>query len=267
MERERSAIIELFVKGNNPGEILKLLKMPKQRRKLIYRTIQRYKKTGGVKEMPRSGRPKSVTTPRLKKVVMDRIRRNPRRLLRKMAVELKVSRGSLQNLVRNDLGLRSFKRKKVHFLSKQIREKRKSRSKILLNRLANQGLERVVFSDEKLFTIEEATNTQNDRILAKTSSSIPEQHLFVSRAQKPSSVMVWAGISAVGRTPLIFVPSGVKINAATYKELILEPVVKDLSQTMFKNESFLFQQDGAPAHTANTTQSWLSTKSRTLFPK
>ena len=123
MERERSAIIELFVKGNNPGEILKLLKMPKQGRKLIYRTIQRYKKTGGVKDMPRSGRPKSVTTPRLKKVVMDRIRRNPRRSLRKMAVELKVSRGSLQNLVRNDIGLRSFKRKKVYFLSKQIREK------------------------------------------------------------------------------------------------------------------------------------------------
>ena len=156
----------------------------------------------------REGRPKYVTTPRLKMVVMDGIRRNPRRSLRTMTVELKVSRGSLQNLVRNDLGLRSFKRKKVHFLSKQIREKRKSTSKILLNRLANQGLERVVFSHEKLYTIVDSTNTQNDRILAKTSSSIPEQHLFVSRAQKPSLVMVWAGISAVGRTPLIFVPSG-----------------------------------------------------------
>ena len=72
--------------------------------------------------------------------------------------------------------------------------------------------------------------------------------------------MVWAGISAVGRTPLIFVPSRVKINAATYKELILEPVVKGLSQIIFKNESFLFQQDGAPAHTANINQSWRRTK-------
>ena len=44
------------------------------------------------------------------------------------------------------------------------------------------GSRAVVFSDEKLFTIEEATNIQNDRILAKTSSSIPKQHLFVSRA-------------------------------------------------------------------------------------
>ena len=57
--------------------------------------------------------------------------------------------------------------------------------------------------------------------------------------------MVWVGVSALGRTPLIFVPSGVKINSTTYKKLILESVVKDLSRTMFKNQYFLFQQDGA----------------------
>ena len=69
--------------------------------------------------------------------------------------------------------------------------------------------------------------------------------------------MVWAGISAVGRTPLIFVPSGVKINSITYCNLILEPVVKNLSENMFNGESFIFQQDGAPAHTSNVTQTWL----------
>ena len=66
--------------------------------------------------------------------------------------------------------------------------------------------------------------------------------------------MVWAGISAIGRTPLIFVPEGVKINSKTYQDHILEPVVKNLTHTMFSGESFLFQQDGAPAHTSNTTQ-------------
>ena len=95
------------------------------------------------------------------------------------------------------------------------------------------GLEKVVFSDEKLFTVEEALNKQNDRILSRTVSSIPEEYRLVKRVQKPSSVMVWAGISAEGRTPLVFVPSGVKINANTYKELILEPVVKKLAETMF----------------------------------
>ena len=72
MERERAAIIELFSNGKCTGEILKLLHIPNSRRKVVYRIIQRYNKTGDIRDMPRSGRPKSVTTPRLKKIVMDR---------------------------------------------------------------------------------------------------------------------------------------------------------------------------------------------------
>ena len=174
-----------------------------------------------------------------------------------MASELKVSHGSMQNLVKNDLHLKSFKRRTVHFLSEKIVKKRLARSKGMLTRLATQPLDKIIFSDEKLFTIEQATNKQNDRILAPTSSSITEKHLYVKRTQKPQSVMVWAGISAKGRTPLVFVPVGAKINSSTYQKLILEPVVKDLSKTMFNKEPFLFQQDSAPAHTSNISQNWL----------
>ena len=35
------------------------------------------------------------------------------------------------------------------------------------------------------------------------------------RIQKPLSVMVWAGVSAL-RTPLVFVPPGAKINSISY---------------------------------------------------
>ena len=105
--------------------------------------------------------------------------------------------------------------------------------------------------------VEEASNRQNDRILSTSASAILEEHKFVQRVQKPSSVMVWGGVSAIGRTPLVFIPMGVKINAVTYQNLVLEPVVKDLGVNMFGNQPFLFQQDGAPAHTANSTQEWL----------
>ena len=36
--------------------------------------------------------------------------------------------------------------------------------------------------------------------------------------------------------------------------------MKDLSKTTFNNQSFVFQQDGAPAHTSKVTQSWLKEK-------
>ena len=235
---------------------MKALEIPQKRRKFVYRTIKRYQDTGSVVNKPRSG-PVTATSKRIKCVVRSRIWRNPRRSQRKMASDLKISPGSLRTIVKRDLGLSSFKRRQVHFLSQSIQVKRIARSKGLLNRYATVGLEKVVFSDEKLFTVEEALNKQNDRILSRTVSSIPEEYRLVKRVQKPSYVMVWAGISAEGRIPLVFVPSGVKINANTYKELILEPVVKKLAETMFNNGEFLFQQDGAPAHTARSTQEWL----------
>ena len=37
----------------------------------------------------------------------------------------------------------------------------------------------------------------------------------------------------------------------------LEPIVKDLSNTLFQNEHWSFQQDSAPAHKAKSTQGWL----------
>ncbi|KAI6656193.1 hypothetical protein LOD99_1526 [Oopsacas minuta] len=39
--------------------------------------------------------------------------------------------------------------------------------------------------------------------------------------------------------------------------MVLEPVLKNIGRDMFGGTSFVFQQDGAPAHTSNVTQSWL----------
>ncbi|KAI6659792.1 hypothetical protein LOD99_10647 [Oopsacas minuta] len=139
--------------------------------------------------MTNAGRPRSVTTQRLKKVLRERIRRNPRRSMRKMASELKISRRSIGRVVKRDLEMRSFKRKRVHHLSVLVKGKRVTRSKGLLNRHAIHGLESFVFTDEKLFTIEDIHNPQKDRIISSSLENIPEELRYVSRIQKPLSVM------------------------------------------------------------------------------
>ena len=65
--------------------------------------------------------------------------------------------------------------------------------KVLVRRFAPGSENQILFSDEKLFTVEEATNTQNDRILARCSGDIPEAIKYIDRVQKPMSVMVWGG--------------------------------------------------------------------------
>ena len=68
MERQRSAIIELFTNVKRQCDIMKLLNIPKERRKFVYNTILRYRETGGVKNRCKSGHPITVMTSRIKKI-------------------------------------------------------------------------------------------------------------------------------------------------------------------------------------------------------
>jgi inhibitor of nuclear factor kappa-B kinase subunit alpha len=166
------------------------------------------------------------------------------------------SRRSIQRIINEDLGLTPFKRRKVHGLSTQQRRARLERSKALLQRYDFGDVERIVFSDEKLFVIEEHLNAQNDRVYAVAFEAIPEQVRTVQHFQKPGSVMVWGAVSSRGKFPLVFVESGVKVNAAYYREAILEGCLKAGAQRVFGQDQWTFQQDSAPAHKAKVIQDW-----------
>ena len=119
--------------------------------------------------------------------------------------------------------------------------------------------EGILFTDEKLFTVEQAHNHQNDR---SWSAEAPGTSAIVEHRQNPQSVMVWGGICASGKTPLVFVDQGVKINQEVYRRDILKTVVLLWAQQRFGDVNWTFQQDSASAHKAKTTQYWC----RTHFP-
>ena len=173
----------------------------------------------------------------------------------------------MRKLVCEDLGLKSLKRKKVHHLNQSIRAKRLERSKVLLQRFARGTECQILFSDEKIFTVEEASNSQNDRILARSSKDIPDNIKYTDRVQKPLSVMVWGGVCSNARTNLVFVPQGVKINSQTYSELILETEISSVGSKLFENNEWTFQQDSAPAHASNVSQEWLRSKNINFISK
>jgi hypothetical protein len=93
------------------------------------------------------------------------------------------------------------------------------------------------------------------RTIARGPGSAPPSlaRRVVQRAVKPKSVMVWAGVGHDKKTPLIFVAPGVKINGAFYREMLEREVVPWMDALP---DPLVFQQDGAPAHTAKETQDW-----------
>jgi hypothetical protein len=93
-------------------------------------------------------------------------------------------------------------------------EKRFKRAKILLSWHA---VDEIVFSDEKMFVLEQQLNVQNDRVWSVSLSDIPQEKLTVPRYQNASAVMVWGAISRKGQQPLVFIDREFKINAEYYK--------------------------------------------------
>jgi len=253
---KRKFIIEHHEKGMRPPEIFKLGKKLKINRMMIKRTIDRYKETMSIEDRPRSGRPRTTRTQKLLKNVREKIRRNPRRSMRKMAKEAQTSPRTMRRVVENDLKMSPYKLQKRQLLSGHTIEKRVTRTRLLLNRIKEGTLPNIIFSDEKLFSVQQSHNHQNDRILSRRREESSGSAGKVFRTQKPASVMVWAAISDRGKSPLVFVPQGVKINKERYIEDILEGALLPWCNSVYGDEVWTFQQDGATSHTARVTQLW-----------
>jgi len=155
--------------------------------------------------------------------------------------------------------MKAYRRSTGHLLTPALMKIRLDRSKRLLQWHAQNGHENILFTDEKIFNIEESFSKQNDRIYATSSKEAKNKVPRVQRGHYPTSVMVWWGVSRQGVTELHFCPQGVKTGARVYQGDVLEGVVKPLNTTLFDGMDWVFQQDSAPAHKAKTTQQWLRT--------
>ncbi|CAO4377463.1 unnamed protein product [Caenorhabditis nigoni] len=249
----RSSIIELYKDGEKPYKIANRLRIA---RSTVNRTIQRFEDTGTVKDRARQGRPVTVTTPQAVKVVRELIRRNAHRSIRKIAEDLEMSRFSMTNIVKSKLKQKSYRVTRAAILSEANKQKRLQKAKMLLAGTRDGEYLVTVFSDEKLFTVEAEFNPQNHRVLAHDIQDASDKGKTIHRTSHPASVMVFGAICSNGKCPLVSVDKGVKINKEYYVEEILEKHLLPWAQNHFSGQHWIFQQDGAPAHTAKFTQDW-----------
>ncbi|UYV84295.1 hypothetical protein LAZ67_X001770 [Cordylochernes scorpioides] len=157
ISNKRSAIIELFRQGKRQCEIVRLLKVPQQ---TVSKAIHRFNEFG------HEG---------------DRAGRGRKRTANYIFIKRRLQRYS-----------RAYKLQKVQLITSENKRVRLERCRLLKHRATDEQWERILFTDEKLFTIEQAYNHQKDRIW---SAEAP------GTSNNSQSIMVWAGICASGKTP------------------------------------------------------------------
>lgn len=249
----RASILALHQAGITPADIAKRLLIP---RTTVFNNLKRFKETGTMDDRPRSGRPKTATSNRIVKVIREKIRRDPRRSMRKMAADAGISEKSVRRICKTRLNLRPYKIQKAHVLTESMKKIRLQRCKALLKRFTAARHSVVVFTDECLFNIEQFVNHQNDRILVGNMQDANDSGRIASRSGHPQSVMAFGGITSDGKTPLIFVDQGVKVNSRNYLNDILKKELLPWALSHFGNRQWTFQQDSAPAHKAKIVQDW-----------
>jgi len=100
-------------------------------------------------------------------------------------------------LVRDDLHMRAHLCSMGHLLTPALKEILLTRAKHLLQWHTKNGHKNILFMGEKIFTIEEQYNNQNNKIYAQTflelcSEGAGGYHL--------SYILVWSGVSRQGDT-------------------------------------------------------------------
>ena len=253
-------------KGYGAKRILKEFPQKNWTKGGLDKLLRKLKETGNLERQEGSGRPKTVRIEENILEVEDRIlsqENNPgsHRTPRQIAKELSLSRSSIRRIVKRDLNLNVFKRIHGQKLTAIHEQKRVAACKRMLRIITPDKLNRTFFSDEKKFTVEPPHNSQNDRVYSDKNlkSDITEKRLYATRNHFSKSVMVWVGISKLGKTSIFFVDPEVKIDAAYYSHTLLEKMIPEM-KNLANNGHFLFQQDGARSHTANITVQFLQNK-------
>ena len=123
MANLRDIIVNKFKSGVTRGDIFRQLKQLKVTRVYVYRTIKRFMDTGSNENRKKTGRKRTVRTPETIKIVRERIRRVCDRSAKKMAANLQINRECVRKILRDDLKLKAYKKKK--YMVSQMRLLRK----------------------------------------------------------------------------------------------------------------------------------------------
>ncbi len=131
-------------------------------------TIRRVREQGVERAAPQVRR--RVRTPALVEEVRQEILEDPRRSINAMAKDHGVSRGTMQTIIKKDLGLFSYARARGCLFNDQVMANRVELARGLINRLRHappggDAGKVVIFSDERYFTVCPYHNRRNDQVI------------------------------------------------------------------------------------------------------
>ena len=125
--------------------------------------------------------------------VKRRFNRKKRLSTRKFAIELEVSRSSVQRMLKDDPGCQAFKKRIEPLMTHIQKGKRKTFANWIRTNFNKEQTLKISFSHEKMFDLDGMYNAQNDRVWTVDRAEADRESGVKQKRTFPQKAMVWLG--------------------------------------------------------------------------
>ena len=244
MNEEKIKILALKAKGTRQKQISCLVNRSENVISKFLRDPENYGKR------KRSGRPKSITQRDIKMLINEAKKGEKSSRQLKECQNLNLSTRRIRQILNESKNVKYLKKKSQPQMTAEHVKKRMDwcDPKLTWN---DDEWGKIIFSDEKKFNLDGP-----DGFNYYWHDVGKEYQYYSKRVHGGGSVMVWAGMSSKGKTPIVFLDG--KQNSQKYTTILenhLLPFGQDLG-----GPNWIFQHDNAPIHTAQAVKQWFYEK-------
>jgi hypothetical protein len=257
---ERITIVKLFsICDGSVAEVQRRFKKLFPGRSISKPSVRdicnKFDSTGTIKDVPRSGRPKTGRSEANIHAIHAKILSSPKKSTRRLESETDLSRATIHRILKNDLKLKCY-------IPTLVQELHDNDLKCRVD-FAEKWLEmatcdpdfpnRIIWSDESIFKLNGIVNRHNCSYWSKENP-----RFVISKSLNSPGLMVWMGIMSDQIMGPIFFDEGT-ITGERYL-LMLKEKVWPMIENRRDIQKLFFQQDGAPPHYSLRVREFLNEK-------
>lgn len=224
----------------------------------VSQILKKFRETGNVEDMKRTGRPKSATGDEKALDVLLAIEEIPQISLREASEILDISHSSVLRILKRQK-FHPYKLQLTHELNEDDFDRRMDFCEQMMERcnVDENFASNIVFSDEATFMLNGTVNRHNCRYWSRTNPHWMQE----AHTQYPQKVNVWAGILRGQIIGPFFLNE--TLTADRYLQLLQTHIIPAIT-ALFPGENggidnrIFFQQDGAPPHFAVHVREYLN---------
>ncbi len=250
-EQMRNKIVDMYQSGKGYKTISKALGL---QRTTVRAIIHKWRKLGTVVNLPRSGRPTTIT-PRAQRRLIQEVIKEPRTTSKELQASLASIKVSVHDsTIRKRLGKNSIHGRvprQKPLLTKKNTKARLTFAKKYLN-YPQDFWANILWTDAT--KVELFGRCVSCYIWRKTNTAFHKKNIIPTVKYGGGSVMVWGCFAASGPGRLAIIDR--TMNSALYQKIRKEnvrPSVRDLKL----KRTWVMQQDNDPKHTSKSTSEWL----------